>query len=349
MARNSLGGSHPSPINIALFDSSTLLGKGVKTHLRRLRFPVGQVRVFDTGAVEQGGNLTEFDGEAMLAVQPDLAELERVDLAFFCGPSGTGESYLDWPERGRFVAIDLTQAANSREGIPVVNAAVNPEASRPRSGILASPHPVSQFLSTFLAPLAQGFGIEEVVSLVMQPASEAGEEGIEELYRQTVSVLNFTEVPKERFGRVLAFNLLPASLAPGNRKGEDSIAREVASILNGRPFVHTVRILLVPVFHCHSFLCRVRFREEVNPGRIREALAARAGLRFVANSGAITPAELSGEEGILLGELTADPSLPSGLWFWGVTDNLSTGVALNAVRMAEELVRSGALKGRDTP
>ena len=345
MERNSLGGAAKDPLHIALFDGSTLLGKGVKSHLSKRRFPVGQVKAFDTGVVEEGGNLTEFGGEAMLAVRPDLEEMTHVDLAFFCGASGSGERFLDWPGRGGFVAIDLTQSANRRPDVPVVNAWINPEAARNHTGIVASPHPISQFLSTFLSPLARAFPIREAVSLVMQPASESGEEGIEELYRQTLGVLNFTEVPKERFGRVQAFNLIPASLISGEGLAEREITREIGAILGGKTFPLVVRVLLVPVFHCHSFCTWVRFDHDVKRDEIEKVLAGGEGLRVRQAKGAATPAELAGEDGIFL-QLLDDSPDPGGAWFWGVTDNLATGSALNAVRVAEDLLRAGRLKGR---
>jgi aspartate-semialdehyde dehydrogenase len=348
MGRTSSAARKSDPVNIALFDASTLVGKGVKSHLLKRRFPVGRVRAFDTGAVEEGGNITEFHGEALLAIRPDLDEMSQVDLAFYCGPSGAGEAFLDWPERGGFVAIDLTQAANRKEGVPVVNAWVNPNAVGLHRGVVASPHPVSQFLSTVLSPLVRSFPLREVVSLVLQPASEAGEDGIEELYRQTVGVLNFADVPKARFRRVLAFNLLPAFL---DRSGDDagaSIAREVEAILEGASFDHSVRVLLAPVFHCHSFCCRVRFEREVGLKEIGAALSESPGLRLLQSLGPATPAELAGEEGIFVYP-QADPSVPRGFWIWGVTDNLATGTALNAVRVAENLLRTGGLKGRLNP
>jgi aspartate-semialdehyde dehydrogenase len=343
MGRNSLVAAERAPVNIALFDGSTLLGKGVKAHLKKRRFPVGRVRAFDTGLVEEGGNLTEFGGEAMLAVRPDLEEMAHVDLAFFCGAAGTGEKFLDWPGRGGFVAIDLTQSANRRENVPIVNAWVNPAAARRHTGIVASPHPVAQFLSTFLAPLARAFPIREAVSLVMQPASEAGEEGIDELYRQTVGALNFTEVPKNRFARVLAFNLIPVDLGPGRGLAEESLSREIAAILGGSPFPHAVQVLLVPVFHCHSFCAWVRFEAELGQAEIQDALYRGEGLKMLQSEGAATPAELAGEDGIFV-QVRADPSVPGAAWFWGVTDNLTTGAALNAVRVAEGLLHAGRLK-----
>jgi aspartate-semialdehyde dehydrogenase len=349
VARSTERAGRRKALNIALFDSSTLVGKRVKSHLAIRRFPVGRVRLFDTGAVEEGGNLSEFAGEPALATRPDREEMERIDLAFYCGRTGSGKEYLEWAGRGSFVAIDLTLSANLLERVPVVNASVNPSAVKGHAGILASPHPVSQFLSTVLAPISRRLPLAEVVSLVMQPASEEGEVGIEELYRQTVDLLNFKEAPKDLFGRVLAFNLVPASLAMEGGAPEDWIAREVGAILGGRGFPHAIKILLVPVFHCHAFVSRVRFREQVPPERIREALAEEPSIRIQDESGRATPAELAGEEKIVLGEVRPDRSVTGGFWFWGITDNLATGASLNAVRIAEELVKSGSLARRRIP
>ena len=346
MGRSSPVSRRPEPVDLALFDASTLVGKGVKTHLRQRRFPVGEVRAFDTGVIEEGGNLTEFNGEAMLAGRPDLDAMSRVDLAFYCGAPGTGDGFLDWPERGGFTAIDLTCSANRKDGIPVVNAGVNPEVIRSRPGLVASPHPISQFLSTFLAPLARTLPLEEAVSLVMQPASEAGEEGIAELHQQTVGVLSFGEVPKERFDPVLAFNVMPAVGGPRSGTSEEWITREIHAILGGRPFLHTLRVVLVPVFHCHTFCCWVRFAHPVDQSGIRQALSSEPSLKIVEGSGAATPAQLTGEDGIHL-QVRCDPAARNGVWFWGVTDNLAAGAALNAVRLAENLLSSGPLnRGR---
>ena len=341
MVRTRTRSREACPVNLALFDASALVGKGVKTHLVERHFPAGDIRLFETGAVEEGGNLTEFDGEAKLAVRPELKEMEQVDIAFFCGAIGSGEKFLDWPQKGQFVAIDLTSSANSRAEIPVVNASVNMNAAQEHHGLLASPHPASQLLSTFLAPLHQHLPVAEVVTLVMQPASEAGERGIEELYQQTIALLNFAEAPKEQLGRVLAFNLVPVTLGQDGARNEELVVREVSTILKGKSFPHALRILLAPVFHCHTFASRVQFAEEVPLDMIRKVLSKEPTIRLQEGTGGATPAELAGEKEIVLGEIRVDPSVRGGVWFWGIADNLVSGTALNAVRIAEELVRSG--------
>jgi len=336
-----MAAGEPGGISVALFDSSTLVGKSVKAQLRARRFPVGRIRAFDTGAVEEGGNLTDFDGQAMLAMRPDADVMEYVDLAFYCGASGTAGPYLDWPGRFGFAAIDLTQTANRKDGTKVVHPEVNPENLRGETGLLAVPHPVSLFLSTLLAPLARTVRVQEAVSVVLQPASEKGDEGIEELYRQTVGVLNFTEVPKEQFGSVLAFNVMPDSAADGGRAGEELVARETAAIL-GKPFPLTVRLLRGPVFHCHAFYVWLRLSQEASPSAVQQTLAAEKRLRIVEGKAAPTPAELAGREGIHV-QIRPDAAVPNSVWLWGVADNLVDGTALSAVRLAEMLLQAGAL------
>jgi aspartate-semialdehyde dehydrogenase len=334
--------SRPGGVSVALFDSSTLVGKGVKSHLHRRKFPVGRIQLFDTGAVEEGGNLSEFAGEAHLAVRPVPDEMDGTDLAFFCGPVGSAAPYLEWPRKEGFVAVDLTLSANRRGDVPVVNVSVNAEAIARHEGLLAVPHPVSQILSTLLSPLARELGLEEVVSFVLQPASEAGEPGIEELYRQTVGVLNFGEVPQEQFGKVLAFNLIPHSVARPAGATEEEITREIGRILGRAAFPHAMRILLAPVFHCHSFLCRIRFTRPADPAAIRKALSVDPSIRVAEKAGEATPAERAGEERIVVGEIQPDPT-GRACWIWGIADNLATGVALDAVRIAEALLQAGRL------
>jgi len=179
---------------------------------------------------------------------------------------------------------------------------------------------------------------------VMEPVSEAGDQGIEELYHQTVSLLNSTPVPKELFGRVRAFNLVPASLAGNGTTVEAQVVREVGTILRGRDFLHDLKILLVPVFHCHAVLSRVRFEEPIAKAVLLQAFESEPSIKIREGSEGVTPAELAGEEKIVLGEVQTDSSDPGSFWLWSVMDNLATGAALNAVRIAEELVASGSLR-----
>src|SRR5439155_3004404 len=199
---------HRRRAHVALFDATTLTAKGVKDQLVARSFPTASVRMF-TSSTDPEFNLTEFAGEATLLAPPDFETLGTLDVAFLCGTRREGERYLDWAGRGGFTAIDLTGASIGLAHIPLVNASVNPEMIPAGPGVVAAPHAVAQMLSTLLSPIRRECGLKEAAAVVLQPASERGQEGIDELHRQAISLMNFQEMPKEVFGRQLAFNLVP--------------------------------------------------------------------------------------------------------------------------------------------
>jgi aspartate-semialdehyde dehydrogenase len=329
--------------NLALFEAGTLLARGVKEQLVGRRFPVATMRLY-TSRNDPDANLSEFAGEAMFVSEPDFDALGPLDIAFFCGTPPEGVRYLDWPRQRGFTAIDLSTAARRDATVPVINAAVNPEKLHGAPNLVATPHPVSLLLSTVLAALQRGCGLESATAVVLQPASEAGDEGINELYRQTVGVLNFQDWPQEIFGRQVAFNVIPA-FAWGDRgdpagSSEARIEEEVRAIAGGR-FDLSVAVMVAPVFHCHAAIVRVALPEGKGKSDLGAALSAAPDLRFEAGESTLTPVDLAGKAGIFVAAPRPAGS-PRTFWIWAVSDNLKTGAALNAVRIAEELWKDTA-------
>ncbi|MBI4168956.1 MAG: hypothetical protein HY510_03365 [Acidobacteria bacterium] len=323
--------------HIALFDATTLTAKGVKEQLVARSFPAASVRLF-TSRSDPDSNLAEFAGEAMLVTEPVLDALGSLDIAFLCGTDQEGRRYLDWPGRGGFTAIDLTSASNGRREIPLVNFAVNPEAIAAGPGVIATPRPAAQLLSSLLAPIRRGPGLREAVAVVFQPASECGDEGIEELYRQTVGLLNFHDVPKQVFGRQLAFNLIPTSLYEEGRipggVPPGTLEEEVRKVTGG-DYDLSVQVVLAPVFHCHAVVARVVLPEGRTAPDLLAALQKSEEVK-VGGEGA-TPVERAGEAGLMAAGVRP-AHRDSSFWIWAVADNLAAGTAQNAVRIAEALL-----------
>jgi aspartate-semialdehyde dehydrogenase len=337
-----------SRAHVAVFDATTLVAKGVKELMVARSFPTASVRLF-TSRTDPEANLSEYGGEAMLVTAPDIDTLDGLDIAFLCGSAEDGALYLDWPARKGFVAIDLTSAASRAPGAPLVNAAVNPEAIAGAPSLIATPHPAAQILSSLLAPVRAGCGLEEAAAVVFQPASASGEEGIEELYQQTLGVLNFRDLPLGVFGRQLAFNLVPSGVyggkeVPGGARPA-RLEQEVERITGGG-FGLSVETILAPVFHGHAVLSRVRLRAGASREDLLEALRGSDEVRIAGDRDPATPVERAGEPGILItGPRPAGEA--RSFWIWAVTDNLISGTALNAVRIAEAILerRRGAVRG----
>jgi aspartate-semialdehyde dehydrogenase len=322
--------------HIAVFEATSLNAKGLKEHLAARSFPAASVRLF-TSSDDPDANLTEYAGEAMLVTRPDLETLGRLDIAFLCGRAAEAAAYLDWPLRAGFTAIDLTAAAGP--GAPLVNVAVNPEAVVRGPGVIAAPGPIPHLLSSLLAPIRRGPGLREAVAVVFQPASEWGDRGIEELYQQTLGLLNFKDLPREVFGDQLAFNLIPGFLAGAaaatDGAGPDRAAADVVRI-TGAGYDLSVHTVLAPVFHCHAALLRITLDAGRDRGDLARALQTGEGVALAAGGERATPVGWAGRAGILVDGIR--PAGGTAFWVWAVGDNLAGGSALNAVRIAETLV-----------
>lgn len=327
-------------LQVALFGATSLLGQALRECLDRRSFPIGSMRLFDRPGKE--GQITEFRKEAVLVTAPDPDLLDRLDLAFLCGDPEESRGYLDWPREKDFVAIDLSTASNRDPAIPVIHCGLNRSRLHRKHQVIASPSPIAHALASILSPLQHSPGIVSVVTTVFLPASDRGEPGLNELYRQTVDLLNFHDITREVFPRQLAFNLIPAGLEGGDRPApgtaRPAFAAETLRVLEaGFPF--EVGLLMVPVFHCHSLLVWVSLRDPVTPETIGGRLEGQKDLVVVRDAaGGATPVELAGREAIHVRPLGA-PGVPAAThWLWVVADNLRTGAALNAVRLAEFLV-----------
>ena len=327
---------------MALFGATTLLGKAIRENLEKRSFPAQSMRLFDR--TERQGTVAEFQGEAVLVTSPDPDLLDRVDIAFLCGSPEDSQPYLGWPAEKEFVAIDLSKASTGNPDIPVIHYRLNRSRIHLRERIIASPSPVSQALSTVLSPLQKALGIRSAVATVFPPASDRGDEGVDELFRQTVNILNFQEVPKEVFSRQLAFNLIPHYSPAGVTDRTDpqiTIARETVKILEV-DFPLQVGVVQAPVFHCHSMLLWVQLVNSATGEEVSRILGDQADLTVLGpGGGPTTPVELVGNDRIHV--QTLDPSSPGmdSCWLWMVSDSLRTGAALNAVRIAELLIGKG--------
>src|SRR5262245_38779893 len=328
------------PAHLALFDATTLTAKGIRDQLVARSFPIASVRLFTSGN-DPDANLTEFAGEAMLVTRPDIDTLHDLEIAFLCGTRQEGEQYLDWAGRAGFVAIDLTRASSGGDRSPV-NAAVNPEAIGKAPGVIATPHPVAQMLSSLIAPIGRHCGLEEAVAVVLQPASERGEPGIDELYHQGLSLMNFTELPTQVFGRQLAFNLIPGTLAEearGTSATRADIEREVRRITGGT-YRLAVQTIQAPVFHGHVAAAHVVLPAGKGREDLLAALRRSEDITMGARGARATPVERAGEGGLLVADVR--PGLgESSFWVWALVDDLVGGTSLNAVRIAELLLKRG--------
>jgi len=274
-----------------------------------------------------------------------------VDIAF--GAAGTAVSKVHAPRAAAAgcMVIDKTSQFRMEPGIPLVVPEVNPQALA--AGAQAE-HRGGAECSTIqmvvaLKPLHDIAKVKRVVVATYQAVSGAGKEAMDELWSQTRAVfVNDPAVP-EQFTKPIAFNVIPhidRFMEDGATKEDWKMAVETRKILDPDIQV-SASCVRVPVMIGHAEAVHVEFEKPISERQAREALREALGITLLDtrdDGGYATPIEIAGEDAVFVSRLRQDPTVPHGLAFWCVADNLRKGAALNAVQIAEDLLRQGLLE-----
>lgn len=318
----------PAGYRLGIINPLTLVGNEIKSILRERSFPYAKLALLDSIG-EDAGALTEVDEQPAVVAPVAQEGLDDLDVVFFCGPASANHAWIARQAEDDFIAIDLSQPSMSEEGKLAI-AGVNLEQIGPGDDLLVSPHPVAIPIALILHQIATLSPVESCTATVVQPASEFDQRGIEELAKQTVSVLSVQSVPKEIFDRQLAFNLYPAT-----EHNEELIVSQVRALTNPR----TELALLVTqgtVFHGHTFSLFVKTQEPLERDRIVAALEANPAIVMQEGDQQFGTIDAAGKDEVLVAEVRPDASIRGGFWVWAVCDNLRRSSALNAVLVAEK-------------
>jgi len=323
---------HPKRANgyrLGIVNAHTLVGAEIKTILRERSFPFDKVALLATG--EGAGTLTEVGDEPAVVAPVSDIELEDLDIVFFCG---RGESNREWIARHEdddFIAVDLSQP-DGAEGGRLAVAGINLEQVDESDELLVSPHPVAIPIALILRQIGKLSRIEICAATVVQPASTFEQAGIEELAKQTISVLNIQGVPKEVFDRQLAFNLYPAT-----ERSEEFIVNQIKALTDARAQI-ALLITQGTIFHGHTFSLFVKTEDEIEVADIEASLRANPAIALPEGDQQFGTIDAAGKDEVLVAEVRNDPTIRGGFWVWAVCDNLRRSSALNAVLVAEKVL-----------
>ena len=317
---------------VAVLGSTSTCGTSLREALVDFGMPGSRVDLYGT-TDEAEPVISEYDGEARLIQQPDLEDLAARDLVFVCEPGEIVDRLIDSGSAPRRV-VDLAHARPPGTPATLVHMDVNPQAAHGDVGLLAVPHELSTLLIDLLYPLEARLGCSEAVALVLRPAADFGQRGIEELREQTVGLLSFAPPAAQVFGRQLAFNILPQSVLPdGGDDLERLITAEVRSILGWPENRLALCLAAAPVFYGHSVGIRVSFARPAEAAEVREALEA-ARIPVAGSTGAkVTPVDVSTSRGTYVADVSPDGL--SGFWIWAVVAEARGRNAELAVRLAD--------------
>lgn len=270
-----------------------------------------------------------------------------IDVAFFSVPNDVTRKFVPAAIKAGALVIDDSSTYRLDPNVALIVPEVNGAVLRDFSGsIISVPNCTTTPLVMALKPLEENYGIERVVVSTYQSVSGAGKEAYEELSQQTASLLNGQEVEAKVFPHRIAFNLIPQigeAGINGNTSEEEKIIKESRKILDLPELRVASTAIRVPTFFGHGLSVNVELQEDFGTiENVREILDAFPGVKVLDNpSNSIYPTnvESTGTDYTFIGRIRRDSSVPFGLNFWVIADNLRKGAALNALQCVETLYR----------
>jgi aspartate-semialdehyde dehydrogenase len=332
-------------IKVAVVGATSQVGREVLKTLAERNFPADEVIALSAGRA--GGQEVSYGEERVLRVRGlDTHDFRETDLAIFA--AGEAVSAKDAPRAASAGAmvVDLSPRFRMEPDVPLVvpevNAATLTRARKRR--IVACPGGVATAVAVALKPLHALGRARRAVVTGFHAVSGAGKEAMDELWAQTRGVYVNEAPPAEQFPKQIAFNLIPQVGDIGDdgfTKEEQGIALELRKLIDP-DLVAVASCVRVPVFIGDAAAVVVEFERPVSEKAAWAALRETPGVIVLdrrEEAGYVTPAEVAGEDAVYVSRLRRDLTVPNGLAFWCVTDTLRKASALNAVQVAEELVR----------
>jgi aspartate-semialdehyde dehydrogenase len=236
------------------------------------------------------------------------------------------------------------------KNVPLVVPEVNPEDIRWHKGIIANPNCSTIQMVVVLYPLHKVNPIKRIVVATYQSVSGTGSLAIEELRTQARQVLDGQTTLPHVYPHQIAFNLLPeidVFLDNGYTKEEWKLVEETRKIMHADEIAVSATCVRVPVFLSHSEAVHVEFSQPMLVDDARRILAQAPGVRLLDDTTISLypqPWATAGTDDVYVGRIRRDASHPNGLVMWVVADNIRKGAALNAVQIAEEMVKRDWVK-----
>lgn len=333
-------------MKIAIVGASGAVGQELMRVLRTREFPVDELLLF--GSARSAGREVEY-GDKRLTIKElqHNDDFEGVDIAFLSAGAGTSREFEKTITKHGAVIIDNSSAFRMDADVPLVVPEVNGNDAfdMPRR-VIANPNCSTIQMVVLLAAIEKLSHITRVHVSTYQAASGAGQSAMDELGAQYAAIAGGREPVVEKFQYQLANNLIPQVdifTDNGYTKEEMKMHNETQKILHSDVMVSAMCVR-VPVMRSHSESIWVETQRPLTLDEVRESFSRMEGVVVVddpARREYPMPLVSSGTDPVYVGRLRKDIANPNGLTFWCVADQILKGAALNAVQIAEYLIKKG--------
>lgn len=331
--------------NVAIAGATGVVGKEFLKILEERKFPVGEIRLL--ASERSAGAKLEFRGREEQVRLLDDETFEGIDIGLFSPGASVSAKHAPRAGAAGCIVIDNTSHFRMDPDVPLVVPEVNPGAiaGYEAKNIIANPNCSTIQMVVALKPIHDKYRIKRIVVSTYQSVSGAGKEAMEELSDQVKSLFNMRPAEVKTLPHQIAFNCLPqidSFLENGYTKEEMKMVNETRKIFGDDSIRVTATTVRVPVFVCHSEAVNIETEKPITPGEVKNLLSKAPGVTVADDpkKGLYPmPIDAAGLDDVFVGRIRKDESVENGINMWIVSDNLRKGAALNAVQIAEVLIK----------
>lgn len=328
--------------DIAVIGATGTVGETLVQILEERDFPIGTLHLLASS--ESAGSSVPFRGKNVRVREVDEFDFGKVQLAFFAAGPAVSLSFASRATDAGCSVIDLSGALSAEKApqvVPEANAHVLAGLKKPFQ--VSSPSPSATTLAVVLAPLMELLDLQRISLTASLAVSAQGREAVSELARQTAELLNVRPLEPKFFDRQMAFNLLAQVGKPdeqGHTLLEKRLVRELRQVMALPSLKISVTCIQAPVFFGDSFSVTLQSASEIDLSKVNAALEEAPGIELVEAGDYPTPVgDAVGQDVVYVGRVRHGIDDLSELNLWLTSDNVRKGAALNAVQLAELLIK----------
>ncbi|HDK7169638.1 TPA: aspartate-semialdehyde dehydrogenase [Clostridium botulinum] len=326
--------------NVAVVGATGMVGRKFIEILESRNFPIENIYFF--ASKRSAGKTLKFKASEILVeeLKEDNIKNKKIDFALFSAGGDISKEFAPVFVKYGATVIDNSSAWRMNPEVPLVVPEVNAEDIKWNNGIIANPNCSTIQALVALKPLHDKYKIKRIVYSTYQAVSGAGLSGFNDLKN------GYTGEAPKKFSYAIAGNILPhidVFLENGYTKEEMKMIDETKKMLHDDSLKITATTARVPVFHGHSESINVEFEKPFELEDIFEIYKNAEGIVLkddVDNLVYPMPVDVAGHDEVYVGRIRRDFSLDNGLNLWVVADNIRKGAALNAIQIAEHIIKS---------
>lgn len=336
-------------MKVAIVGVSGAVGQEFLKVLAEREFPLDELVLF--GSARSAGKKYTFRGKELTVKElQHNDDFKDIDIALTSAGAGTSKEFEKTITKHGAIMIDNSSAFRMDDDVPLVVPEVNAEdcANTPRN-VIANPNCTTIQMVVALKAIESLSHIKRVHVSTYQAASGAGAAGMQELEDQTKQIVNGKEPTISKFQYQLSMNVIPqvdVFMDNGYTKEEMKMYNETKKIMHSDIEV-SATCVRIPVMRAHSEATWIETEKPISVEEAKAAFEKAEGVVVMDNPAEKEypmPLHLAGEDPVYVGRIRKDLSNPNGLTFWTVSDQIKKGAALNAVQIAEYMIKSGLVK-----